>query len=97
MKTNKAYSSAMSKIFCVIALVMFFAGITNPMYAQARNACEPTTPVEDQKRTKMKHRKPASKGTKVIAATVAEILDWETPDDIADKEVKSSNAPIDEL
>ena len=94
---NKTYSSAMGKVFCVIALLMFFAGIANPLYAQAGNSCEPTTAVEDQKRTKMKHRKPASKGTKVIAATIKDILDWETPDNIVDKEVKSSSAPIDEL
>jgi len=100
MKTDvrqRIYSPAVSKFFCVIALLMFLAGIPNPLYAQAGSTCEPTTAVGDQKRTKMKHRKPASKGTKVVAATVVEILDWETPDDIADKEVKNSNAPIDEL
>jgi hypothetical protein len=63
--------------------------------AVAENPCTPSTPVANQKRTGMKHREPASSGTHVEATTVAEMISWEQPDELSDRDVRSSNSPID--
>lgn len=68
-----------------------FGSVVSSAYAQ----CEPTTPLPDQKRTRMKHRKPASRGTRATRVAVGDVLAWETPEDITDKDVKNSNDPID--
>lgn len=89
---NRGIPQLLRPLFLVAAMA-FVPNVAAPVYGQ----CEPSTAVAKQKRTDMKHRKPASKGTQATATTVAEILDWDTPEDISDKEVKNSNAPIDEL
>ena len=63
--------------------------------AVAESPCTPSTPVANQKRTGMKHRVPASSGTHVEATTVAEMISWEQPDELTDRDVRSSNSPID--
>ncbi len=65
--------------------------------AQTDLPCEPTTPVEKQSRTEMKHRKPASKGTHVEQTTIADFLQFDAPEDIRDKATRTSQTPIDEL
>jgi len=64
--------------------------------AQADLPCDPSTPLAKQSRTDMKHRKPASPGTVTTDTTVAEMLNWDTPDDIADKQTRTSEAPVDD-
>lgn len=65
--------------------------------AQTDLPCEPTTPVLKQSRTDMKHRKPASKGTHIEQITIADVLQFDTPEDIRDKATRTSESPIDEL
>ena len=43
--------------------------------------CDPSTLPAKQSRTDMKHRKPASPGTVTTDTTVAEMLNWDTPDE----------------
>ncbi len=93
---NRYFFKMSAGFFCIAALTLF-AGASSLLYGQTPSPCEPTTPVHKQKRTEMKHRKPASKGTHATQTTVGEILAWEAPEDISDKEVRNSNAAIDPL
>jgi len=63
--------------------------------AQNPPSCEPSTPMAKQKRTDMKHRKPASNGTTVEVASVSDMLAWEQPDDLQDRAVRNSDSSID--
>jgi hypothetical protein len=63
--------------------------------AVAENPCAPSTLVAKQKRTDMKHREPASTGTHIEPTTVAEMISWEQPDELPDRDVRSSNSAID--
>src|SRR5205814_1977493 len=76
------WAAVLGVVFAVVAAV-------------AENPCTPSTLVAKQKRTEMKHREPASSGTHVEPTTVAEMISWEQPDELADREVRSSNSPID--
>src|SRR6266849_3644471 len=73
-------------------LVVVVAPLTR---AQNGPSCDPSTPLDKQKRTEMKHRKAASQGTNVTTTTVAEILGWDQPDDLANRDVRNSNSSID--
>jgi hypothetical protein len=91
--TNSHRNLRLSRFILLAAAL----GIGGSVVPSVCGQCEPSTPVPDQKRTRMKHRKPASNGTLATTVTLTEILDWGTPEDITDKDVKNSNTPIDPL
>ena len=74
-----------------------FALTSALLSAQADTPCDPSTAVPKQSRTEMKHRNPASKGTHVEQTSIADVLQFDTPDDIRDKATRTSEAPIDGL
>lgn len=64
-------------------------------HAQTGPSCVPSTPVDKQKRTEMKHRKPASQSTQATEMTITNMLDWDQPEDLANRDVRNSNSSID--
>jgi hypothetical protein len=85
------------RVHFIAALALIWLFLASWLSAQTDIACDPTTPVKDQSRTDLKHRKPPSKGTMVAQTTVADILNFDTPEDIRDKATRTSNSPIDDL
>jgi hypothetical protein len=77
-----------------LALAPILLFLAQALSAQADLPCDPSTPLQKQSRTEMKHRKPASNGTMIAETTVAEMLNWDTPEDIADRQVRTSESPI---
>ena len=65
-----------------------------PALAQSTVACTPTTPVQKQPRTQLKHRSIPT-GITPLATTISEMLKWKAPAHISSPAVRESNSPID--
>ena len=83
--------SFVSATFAIV-LGLFIIPVSS---AQGNSTCRPSTPVDKQKRTEMKHRNPASPGTHVISTSVSEMLGWDQPNDLTNRDVRNSNSSID--
>lgn len=77
----------------LLLLTLLLQFMVPPVEAQDI-ACNPSTPIEKQSRTKMKHRAPAATDVSVTGTTVAEMLKWPAPAKVHKIKVREQDTAI---
>lgn len=78
--------------FHVAGLLLLCSSIWTASAFSQDITCTPTTPVDKQHRTKMKHREPSTDAPET--RTVTQVLQWAAPAGMQDKNVRKQDSPF---